>query len=105
MKNLARRFLCGAALVAAIVPAASAEHAAGRPSLRQIPKRSGTTEIADHALPFGDGFGAGTWSLPASGAGQATAQMFDESGRLRYVLRVMLARSGEVPPAGQPDGG
>jgi hypothetical protein len=73
--------------------------------MRTIPERSATTEIADHALPFGDGFGAGTWSLPASGAGAASARLYDDSGRLRYVLRVTLARSGEIPPAGQPDGG
>ncbi len=93
MKNLARRLLCGAVLVAAIAPLAAAEQAAGHLRMRAVPGRSAITEIPAHALPFGDGFGAGTWRLPDSGAGAATAQLYDDSGRLRYVLRVMLARS------------
>ena len=91
MKNLARRFLCGAALVAAVVPAAAAERAAGHLRMRTItahpvnPGNPASSAIADHVLPFGDGFGAGTWRLPDSGPGGATAQLFDDSGRLRYV--------------------
>ena len=105
MKNLARRILCGAALVAAVVPAAAAERAAAHLRMRATPDRGAIAEIPDRALPFGSGFGTGTWRLPESGAGAATARLCDPSGRLRYVLRVMLARSGEIPPAGEPDGG
>jgi hypothetical protein len=105
MKNLARRCLCCAALAAVLVPAAAAERSAAHLHMRASPARAQAAAIPDHLLPFGTGFGAGTWRLPESGAGAATAQLCDPSGRVRYVVRATLARSGELPPVGSPDGG
>ena len=61
--------------------------------------------LPGHFIPTGSGIGAGTWRLPPTGTGSASAELFDESGSLRYVVRANLVRSGEFPPAGMPEQG
>jgi hypothetical protein len=105
MKTLTRRILCSAALLAAIVPASASQRAAGHLRTRGYIATEESMSIPDHWLPSGSGFGSGTYRLPATGAGDASAELFDASGALRYVIRASLLRSGEIPPPTMPDGG
>jgi hypothetical protein len=103
----------GAALLAATLPAAVTAAApaatAGIPGAHlRAPTNGGsgsTGDIPVHVLPAGSGFGSGTWQLPATGMGWASAEILDPSGRLRYVMRANLVRSGEIPPIGMPEQG
>jgi hypothetical protein len=105
MRTSTRRILCSAALLAAIVPAFASQRSGAHLRTFRAFASDGGTAIPDHLLPSGSGFGAGTYRLPATGAGDASAELFDASGRVRYVIRASLLRSGEIPPPRMPDGG
>jgi hypothetical protein len=111
MRTWTSRILCSAALLAALAPAFASQrpsaHLRGAAHLRTFAALAseGGAAIPDHVIPSGSGFGSGTYRLPATGAGDAIAGLYDVSGRLRYVIRASLLRSGEIPPPRMPDGG
>ena len=106
MRTLVSRVLFSAAILAAGVPASASQSASAHLRMRKVVATETASAIPIHLLPSGSGFGAGTWRLPATGGrGVASAELFDPSGRLRYVVRANLLRSGEIPPQGMPDAG
>ncbi len=105
MRTLTRRILCSAALLAAIVPAFASQRSGAHLRSRRGLANQGDVAIPIHFLPSGSGFGAGTYRLPATGVGEASAELYDVSGRPRYVVRASLLRSGEIPPPEMTDGG
>jgi hypothetical protein len=102
MRTLSRWMICGAALVGAAVPAGAAEvaqtHAHAHRAGFLGPYPPFITGIATRVLEPGSGLGAGAYRLPAVGDGSATLQLFDDDGRVHYVVTATLVRSPE------PDG-
>jgi len=64
-----------------------------------------TETVSTYVLPAGSGAGAGGYRLPPTGTGSASMQLFDAKGRLRYLVRADLVRSGELPPVGEAEQG
>jgi len=63
------------------------------------------TRIPTYALTPGAGGGSGAYRLPAAGDGSATIQLYDEDGRILYVVSATLVRSPESPPDGEAEQG
>jgi hypothetical protein len=63
------------------------------------------TLVTTYVLEPGSGGGSGAYRLPPTGDGSATLQLFDDSGRVLYVVSATLVRSPESPPDGEPEQG
>ena len=105
MKSLAKWIGCGAAVVLAAGSADAASVCGTHLHRRGNPLPVPTENASTYVLTEGEGAGAGGYQLPPLGNGSASVQLFDETGRLAYLIRADLVRSGEMPPAGMPEQG
>jgi hypothetical protein len=105
MKTLAKWITCGAALVAVIGPADASVLCGRHLREKRVSSPGPATDIPNHVLEDGAGLGTGGFRIPATGSGSASLQLYDETGRLAYLVHASLVRSGEVPPAGEPEQG
>ena len=108
MRTLSRSMIRAAALLAAAAPALATSVAHTGPMSRVghvFPYPPFITRISTYVLAPGAGGGTGAYRLPSAGNGSATIQLYDEDGRILYVVSAVLVRAPDSPPDGEAEQG
>jgi hypothetical protein len=92
MRPLSRLLISGAALAAALAPALRAEVRLSSLHALAVAAPQAPATNPGHLLPIGSGDGTGLWIAPTDTVGLASANLYDDSGRLRFTLRASLTR-------------
>ena len=109
MRTLSRWMITCAALVGAAAPPSAAGVAQSHVHAHRArflgPYPPFITGISTYVLEPGSGAGSGAYRLPAAGDGSAALQLFDDAGRVLYLVSATLVRSPESPPDGEAEQG